>query len=40
MVGHIITGNNLKVYQSPIKGDKYTVVPSDNNPHSVGTKRK
>ena len=25
-------GNNLKAYQNPIKGDKYTVVPSDNNP--------
>jgi len=26
MVGHIIKGNSLKVYHSPIKGDKYDVV--------------
>jgi len=38
MVGHIIKGNNLKVYHTPIKGDKYTVVPSDNNHHSLGTR--
>ena len=38
MMEHVIKGNNLNVYHSPIKGDKYTVVPSDNNPHSLGTR--
>ena len=46
MVGRIIKGNKLKLYHSPTKGDKYTVVPSDkytavpsdNNHHNLGTR--